>query len=88
MGTTRLSSKGQIVIPLNIRAARSWVSGAEFDVEETPEGILLRPVSRFPETSLDAVAGCLKSGRKPKTLAQMQAAIDREVRRRRDGGRY
>jgi hypothetical protein len=36
----------------------------------------------------ELVAGCLRSKRKPKTLAQMRTAIEREVSRRHDRGRY
>ena len=88
METTRLSTKGQIVLPKNIRTSREWGPGTEFTVEETSDGILLRPASRFPATSLDQVAGCLQWSRKPKTPAQMRTAISREVIRRHDRGRY
>ena len=88
METTRLSTKGQIVLPKNIRASRAWGPGTEFVVEETGDGILLRPAGRFPETHLDDVAGCLRSKGKAKTLAQMRDAIGREVKRRHDRGRY
>ena len=88
METTRLSTKGQVVLPKGIRAARAWGPGTEFTVEETNEGILLRPAAHFPEADLEEVAGCLRSGRKSKPLAQMRAAIRREVMRRHDGGRY
>ena len=88
METTRLSTKGQIVVPKNIRLSRSWGPGTEFTVEETAEGVLLRPTAHFPETDLKEVAGCLRSGHKSKAPAQIRAAIDRQVRRRRDSGRY
>jgi len=88
MENTRLSTKGQIILPKNIRTSRAWVPGTEFIVEETGDGVLLRPTGRFPETSLDQVAGCLRPRRKSKTVAQMHAAIRREVIRRHDRGRY
>jgi AbrB family looped-hinge helix DNA binding protein len=88
METTRLSTKGQIVLPKTIRAARAWAPGTEFTVEETGDGVLLRPAARFPDADLAEVAGCLRSKRKPKTPAQMRAAIGREVMRRHDRGRY
>jgi AbrB family looped-hinge helix DNA binding protein len=88
METTRLSTKGQIVLPEAIRTSRAWGPGTEFTVEETGEGILLRPAARFPGTGLEEVAGCLRSKRKPGTPAQMRAAIGREARRRHDRGRY
>jgi AbrB family looped-hinge helix DNA binding protein len=88
MKTTRLSTKGQLILPKDIRTSRAWVRGTEFTVEETGDGILLRPAGRFPRTDLSEVAGCLRSKRKSKTLAQMRAAIEREVIRRYDRGRY
>ena len=88
MQTTRLSTKGQIILPKNIRTSRAWGPGTEFTVEETGDGILLRPAGRFPDSHLDEVAGCLRSRRKSKTPAQMRAAIRREVIRRHDSGRY
>ena len=88
METTRLSTKGQIILPKGIRVSRSWGPGTEFTVEETGNGILLRPAARFPDTHLEEVAGCLRSGRKSKTTAQMHAAVGREVVRRHDRGRY
>jgi len=88
METTRLSTKGQIILPKRIRTSRAWGPGVEFTVEEIEEGILLRPTGRFPKADLDEVAGCLRSKRKSKTLAQMRSAIGREVIRRYDRGRY
>jgi AbrB family looped-hinge helix DNA binding protein len=88
MQTTRLSTKGQIVLSKDIRTAHAWGPGTEFIVEETADGILLRPAGRFPRTDLDQVAGCLPSKRRPKTLAQMRTAAADEVVRRHDRGRY
>ena len=88
METTRLSSKGQIVLPKNIRTSRAWGPGTELTVEETEDGILLRPSSRFPRTELTEIVGCLRSKRRAKTIADMDRAIAREVRRRHDRGRY
>lgn len=88
METTRLSTRGQIVLPKAVRASRAWGPGTEFTVEETGDGILLRPAGCFPESDLDQAAGCLRSKRKAKTAAQMGASIAREVIRRHDRGRY
>lgn len=88
METTRLSTKGQIILPKKVRASHSWGPGTEFTVEETNEGILLRPANRFPETTLEDVVGCLRTNRKPATLAEMDAAITAEVKSRHDRGRY
>lgn len=88
METTRFSNKGKIILPKGIRVSRAWGPGTKFTVEETEEGILLRPAAHFPATHLEEVAGCLRSKRKSKTDAQMRTAIGREVMRRHDRGRY
>jgi AbrB family looped-hinge helix DNA binding protein len=88
METTRLSTKGQIVLPKSLRESRRWTPGMELTVEETADGVLLRPVRRLPRTTLDQVAGSLRWKGKPATLAQMDKAIAREVKRRHDLGRY
>jgi len=88
METTRLSTKGQIILPKAIRDARTWGPGTEFTVEEIGDGIFLRPAERFPGANLEEVAGCLRSKGRSKTPAQMRTAISREVTRRHDRGRY
>jgi AbrB family looped-hinge helix DNA binding protein len=88
METTRLSTKGQIILPKRIRVSRAWGPGTEFAIEETREGILLRPAAHFPDAKLAEVAGSLRSKGKSRTLAQMRAAVKREVMRRHGRGRY
>jgi AbrB family looped-hinge helix DNA binding protein len=44
--TTVLSSKGQIVIPSEIRARRFLKPGDQLEIEETETGILLRKAGR------------------------------------------
>ena len=89
METTKLSTKGQIVLPKELRSARAWVPGTEFTVEATPEGVLLRPVTQAKKYSISDLAGILKRpGRAPLTDKQIKAALDREVKRKYDSGRY
>ena len=61
MSTTRLSSKGQVMIPKHIRVVHCWEPGMELEVVECEGGVLLRPKAPFAATSLDEVAGCLPS---------------------------
>lgn len=75
MDTTKLSSKGQIILPKHIRAAHKWSPGVEFLVEDTPEGILLRPMRAFRLTRLKDVIGCTGYNGPAKTVEQMDAAI-------------
>jgi AbrB family looped-hinge helix DNA binding protein len=88
MKLTRLSTKGQIVVPKDILSSHAWGPGTEFAVEDAGDAILLRPAARFPAAKLDDVAGCLRSKRKSKTIAEMHAAIEHEVARRHGRGRY
>ena len=89
METTKLSTKGQIVLPKELRSARAWVPGTEFTVEATPEGVLLRPVARVAKYSISDLAGILKRpGQVALTDKQIQDAMDREVKRKYDSGRY
>lgn len=82
--TTRLSSKGQVIIPKSIRALHGWDNGQEFIVEETEQGILLRPytAASLPKTHLSQVAGCLKNRYKgkAKTVEEMDAAIAQGIK--------
>jgi AbrB family looped-hinge helix DNA binding protein len=88
METTRLSTKGQIVLPQRVRSLRAWGPGTEFIVEEVADGILLRPSRLFPLANIDDVAGYLRFRGKARTTAQMKKAIADEVKRRHDRGRY
>jgi AbrB family looped-hinge helix DNA binding protein len=88
METTRLSTKGQIILPKSIRSARSWGPGTEFTVEETDGGILLKPKKAFPETKIDDVYGCLYRKGKAKTLKEMDEGIARAVREDYERSRY
>lgn len=88
MDLTKLSTKGQLILPKGIREARAWEPGTEFSVEETADGVLLRPLHQFSEVTLDQVAGCLGYMGKRKTIAQMKEGIQGAVARRRDSGRY
>jgi AbrB family looped-hinge helix DNA binding protein len=83
-----LSTKGQVILPKSISASRAWGPGTEFTVEETEEGVLLRPARLFPASDLAAVGGCLRARGKRKSVAQMHAAIELELKRRHDSGRY
>jgi AbrB family looped-hinge helix DNA binding protein len=75
METTRLSSKGQVIIPQVIREAHQWHPGVEFSVIDTDQGILLTPISRFKSTSIEHVIGCTGYKGKKKSLEDMEKGI-------------
>lgn len=80
METTKLSSKGQIIIPKWLRDAYRWETGLEFVVIDTGEGILLKPNRPFEPASLDEVAGSLPYAGQPKTLEEMESDLRRGIR--------
>ena len=86
--TTRLSSKGQIILPKVVREMHGWAPGTDFAVEDTADGVLLRPLKTTQPTRLDDVVGCLQVQGQARTIEDMDAAIASEARVRRDRGRY
>ncbi len=79
METTRLSSKGQVIIPKKLRDAHHWLAGQELIVINTGDGILLKPKQPFQETKLENVAGCLQYKGESKTLEELDDAIRQGV---------
>lgn len=79
MDTTKLSSKGQVVLPNSIRQALNWKPGMELAVENRPDGVLLRPLKPFVETQLEQVVGSSGYRGPRKSLKDMDAAVVREA---------
>ncbi len=79
MEITRLSSKGQIIIPQVIRESHHWLPGLEFSVTDTKQGILLTPLKPFKPTSIQDVIGCVGYKRAKKSLKEMEAGIKKGV---------
>ena len=83
--TTTVSTEGQVILPTAIRQALHWEAGTRLVVEHAPEGVLLKPVPAFAETRPEDVFGCLESGGAPKSLAEMEAGVLAEAKRRHAG---
>ena len=79
METTRVSSKGQVVIPKSIRDRLHLEAGAPLSVGVENDAIVLHQVRkalRLPtESEIDAVAGCLKVGGPMPSRTDEDAAI-------------
>ena len=84
--TTTVSTKGQVILPKAIRQTLRWEAGTRLVVENTPEGVLLKPAPVFAETPGEDVFGCLTCDGAPKTLEEMEAGVLAEARRRHAGG--
>jgi AbrB family looped-hinge helix DNA binding protein len=52
MDTTRMSSKGQVIIPKDVRDELGWQEGDELIVERQAEGVVLKRKSPFKRTTL------------------------------------
>jgi AbrB family looped-hinge helix DNA binding protein len=79
----RLSSKGQIVLPKLLRDRRGWEAGTTLEVEEVPEGVLLRSVAELPAASIEDLLGCTGYRGPRRSLADMEAAIRAEAKTKR-----
>ncbi|RWB07513.1 AbrB/MazE/SpoVT family DNA-binding domain-containing protein [Mesorhizobium sp.] len=79
---TTVSTKGQVALPSAIHKRREWDAGTRLLVEDTPEGVLLKPAPVFAETRPEDVFGSLPHRDRPKTLEEMDAGVLAEARRR------
>ena len=82
METTKLSSKGQVILPASIRTAKHWHAGVEFAVESTADGVLLRPLKAMAASALNEVIGCTGYKGAARSMADMDAAITDELKAR------
>jgi AbrB family looped-hinge helix DNA binding protein len=81
MQTTRLSSKGQLILPKSLRDAHGWHTGVEFVLLEEGDGVFLKPLNPYAGTKLDQLVGCLGYKGPKKTLKQMEDAIAKGAKR-------
>lgn len=81
--STHLSVKGQVVIPKAIREASGWRAGLELVAEMTEAGVLLRPKAVTRAHSAEGLLGCTGYGGPRRTLADMDAAIEKEAKKKR-----
>ncbi len=72
MNKTKLSSKGQVIIPKSSRDVHHWEEGQELMVIDTEEGVLLK------------LAGCLRYSGTARTLEEMELAIRQGANQVRD----
>jgi AbrB family looped-hinge helix DNA binding protein len=72
---TKLSTKGQLIIPQEIRRRLGWHAGTEVEVEEREGGVLLRLPVEVPRTELGDLVGCARYEGPRRTLEEMDEAI-------------
>jgi len=83
MKSTTLSSKGQVVIPREIRELRGWKPGTVLVIDEQGDGILLRAMPSFPPTTVDDLLGCVPYAGRARSLQEMEAGVAEGARRSR-----
>lgn len=83
---TRLSTKGQVILPKGARDRKGWAPGEALVVEERPDGLLIRKDRLFPPKTMDEVAGKLKWEGPPVTDEEMRTG-PLEIARQKYAGR-
>ncbi len=75
MTLAKLSTKGQLVIPRQVRERHGWRAGTEFALEEQGDLLVLRPATALPATTVKDLLGCLPWSGPALTLDEMEKAI-------------
>lgn len=78
--TTKLSTKGQLILPKPIRDRHGWRSGCHLLIEDRGDHVVLRSADGIPETTLDELVGCTGYAGPRRSLEEMEAAIARGAR--------
>jgi len=73
--TTKLSTKGQVLLPKALRISHGWKPGTEFIVEERDGCVVLRPKKRDKALGWNDLIGCVGYVGPRKTVKQMKEAI-------------
>ena len=73
--TVLMSTKGQVVIPRELREHLGWGEGTRLEIVSRAGGVIIRPVRSFPETKVEDLLGLLKYAGPPKTIEDMNDAI-------------
>lgn len=83
MITTTMSTKGQVIIPKEVRERHGWDAGLSLELVEQEDGIVLRPVRATRRTTVDEILGCLPYKGPRKSLADMEAGIAKGAKKSR-----
>ncbi len=78
--TSQLSTKGQLIIPKQIRDRHGWRSGTKLEFEDRGECVVVRLADAAPETTLDELFGCTGYQGPRRSLEDMEAAITKGAR--------
>jgi len=79
MARTRMSSKGQLIIPKEIRDRHGWAAGTELEVVDKGAVVELRPRRSFAPTLLEDVVGIARYKGPALTIEEMDRAVEEAV---------
>ena len=85
---TRVSTKGQVILPKAVRDRHGWTAGTVLEIEDGPNGVTLKPARIFPLTRPEDARGILKYNGPSVSIEDMHRGIEDEFRRRYARGRY
>ena len=81
MARTRLSSKGQLVVPREVRERHGWRAGTELEVEDRGDVVVLRRAEPlFPPTTIEQVRGSAKYEGPPVPIEDFDKGIEEHIR--------
>lgn len=81
MARTRLSSKGQLIIPKPVRDRHGWKVGTEIEVEDRGDVVVLRRAEPiFPPTTIEQVRGSAKYEGPLIPIEDFDKGIERHIR--------
>jgi AbrB family looped-hinge helix DNA binding protein len=75
MAKTRLSTKGQLILPKEVRDRHGWAPGVQLEVEDHGDHVVLRQADDLPETTLEDLVGCTGYQGPARSLEEIKAAI-------------
>jgi AbrB family looped-hinge helix DNA binding protein len=78
---TRLSTRGQLIIPKALRDRHGWAPGTELVVEDRVDGVFVRLANPLPPTELEDLVGSTGYRGPARSLDDMEAAPARGARR-------
>lgn len=78
---SRLSTRGQLIIPKALRDRHGWVPGTVLVVEDRVDGVFVRLAKSLPPTELEDLVGSTGYRGPARSLDDMEAAPARGVRR-------
>jgi AbrB family looped-hinge helix DNA binding protein len=84
--TLKMDKAGRVILPKPLRDRLGLGEGSDLEIQETPEGVLLKPIGRQP-TMIKKQGLWVHTGKMPPGFDAVQAIRDdREERIRRQAG--